>query len=467
MFPITADSIWAELAASEPMELDMFMLSDPVPITAACDFDVSMVSDPVPFGANSLTAFASVSTPASDVCMLSAVSDFLLPRLNEVNAEAAPSTHTTADPSHSPVTTCAPPAAACDGNFGIDPAALVFDRSAHQTAAIRTLQACLNHHDALREHHAKLEAEMAEVDRLLREADPPADDSDDEETENPVFPLQGLIQDFDDQDSPFYEDAQRRNRYLACFSGNPMSPEELKALTKAVEVDSARVAHAEGTVGKPQPATLLLKKLDWTLVANQVSESSPAPRTAEECRREWSRLPNGAVNRGVWETREIRQLVRLVEEYDGALVNWVRVAADLETNRVPLDCLRQWLIENPRPDLEWTPELDLRLQEAVVKYGQCWSHIARYVDEKATVDDCWERYVYVFQARRGCLEWSEEEDRQLRVGLEAFGGLWEEAGFSVQGRSVGECQERAEELGLETAPPKRNPRRKRLQRGAY
>lgn len=128
--------------------------------------------------------------------------------------------------------------------------------------------------------------------------------------------------------------------------------------------------------------------IDWSIVAEKVSDRSSIKRTPDECRIQWVGNLHPRVNHGIWTVDELEKLHHLTQNQqaqEGGKIDWVRVARDLgvchaiyrsshlfltslpsQTNRIPIDCMKQAIV---KPRHHWDALNDQRLMEAVQLFG--------------------------------------------------------------------------------------------------
>ncbi|KAJ7047601.1 hypothetical protein C8F04DRAFT_1059458 [Mycena alexandri] len=306
--------------------------------------------------------------------------------------------------------------------------------------ALRALQANQEHQYALAQHAEKLATELAELDKLISQADTEDGESDlecDFYIPNANPPV-GPIRNFTNPESPFYEDAMKRTRYLNFTARHTMAGKEVEALKGAVDAELRRVEQLEGA-SSTTTDTSMADKLDWTVIAEKVSDSSTTKRTAEECKIKWMDV-NGVINRAAWPAAELNALQKIVNKYRNQTpVNWVQVAQELGTNRLPLDCMRH---SQDRRGHVWTAELDQKVIDAVRQYGQCWSLVAKYVSPHLAPGQCSARYLRTLDPTLHRGAWSAEEDERLKAAVAGYGKSWSEVASVVPGRTNEQCRDR-------------------------
>ncbi|KAF7973216.1 hypothetical protein HWV62_15815 [Athelia sp. TMB] len=342
--------------------------------------------------------------------------------------------------------------------------------------AQKTLQANKVHQYALKVYTERLEAELRTIDKLLTTAD--VEDEDDEpeldaggyvtvpSSERAVFPI--FPNEFLSPDSPFYDDAQRRTRYVthtashpsmlaivlsAAFADYPVlevKPKELEVLAEAVRTENHRKRALEAQTGGLLTFATRDDKdffewntdgIDWGRVAEKVSTAANFPRTAQDCAILWLGDRHPKFTHTPWATPEISKLQALIKATPTGTINWAQIAKDLDTNRTPLDCMRHGLT---RKSHNWTSESDEALRNAVKVYGiDNWTLVARHVSEDAEPRQCRARYERSLDPsiKRG--SWSAEEDEKLRLAVKAYGTTsWADVAGVIPGRNNEQCRDR-------------------------
>ncbi|KAI6164961.1 hypothetical protein EDD17DRAFT_1802600 [Pisolithus thermaeus] len=120
-------------------------------------------------------------------------------------------------------------------------------------------------------------------------------------------------------DSPFRDDALRRNRYKSLTDSHPMKARELDALAEAVRTENYRkMAFDAQILGLPtfhdmserSPKSLECncEGLDWDRIAEKVSRVSMTTRTAKECEIRWLGDRHPDFNHDPWKEEEIARL---------------------------------------------------------------------------------------------------------------------------------------------------------------
>ncbi|RDB23237.1 snRNA-activating protein complex subunit 4 [Hypsizygus marmoreus] len=327
---------------------------------------------------------------------------------------------------------------------------------------LKTLEANKGHQYALTKRAEQLTKEIAELERLMSAST--ASDGEESDTEIHIpgakrvkapFPVSEFLR----KESPFFEDASRRMRYLNDITEHPMKNRELEALADAVRSENQRLQAYESQKHGQSGITIDIENntegLDWNVIAEKVSSVSTYKRTADQCRIKWLGDRHPKINHNDWDAAELENLQNLVttqlEQNDGT-VDWVLVAKSLGTNRNPLDCMRRGL---PRQRHTWNHISDKKLFDAVQLYGTGnWNLVARVVSEDATAGQCQGRYFRALDPslKRGA--WSDDEFARLKAAVSAHGNAWVDVASCIPGRTNEQCRERwMEYLKAGSAPP--------------
>ncbi|KAF7301475.1 Myb domain protein 4r1 [Mycena indigotica] len=304
--------------------------------------------------------------------------------------------------------------------------------------AVNALHANQRHQYNLAAQAKRLEDELAELDKLL----PQIDIQEDEENLDcdfyiadsapPTWPVKNFLH----PDSPFHDDAAKRTRYLNFTTRHPISSaKEVDALRTAVGVEWKRVERLGNSSG-----TSTVDSLNWAAIAEKVSDLSSTTRTAIECKIKWIGEFSPEVRREQWSSFEVAALEGILKKIPGnAKIDWVQVAKDLGTNRLPIDCLRQGL---QRPPFSWTDEMNQRMIDAVGRYGQCWALVAKHVSPAVMASQCSSHWYRALDPALHSGTWSPEEDKRLKAAVLGFGKSWVQVATAVPGRNNEQCRER-------------------------
>ncbi|KAG2152880.1 hypothetical protein DEU56DRAFT_520255 [Suillus clintonianus] len=327
------------------------------------------------------------------------------------------------------------------------------------TDAVReAVQANKDHQHALKVYTERLEAELQTVDKLLETADADLDGEPDINVGGCIHipgsvKASGLLTPSEllSEDSPFFEEAARRSRYLSLTEVHPMTKKDLETLKEAVRTENYRMHALDAQRrGNPvfaslsdQPSNYLeLNKegLDWDRIAEKVSSASMYTRTARECEIRWLGDQHPCFNHGPWTQDEITKLKGFVAEYGCEQVDWEALVDKLGTHRTPLDCM---IHGTTRKIHLWTPESDERMLEAVSTFGHDnWSVVACHVSEDATPSQCQNRYQRTLDPSLKHKAWSDEEDSLLRLAVQAHGTSWVDVATAIPGRHNDQCRDR-------------------------
>ncbi|EEB88933.1 hypothetical protein MPER_13035 [Moniliophthora perniciosa FA553] len=347
----------------------------------------------------------------------------------------------------------------------------------------QSLAANQTHQLALAKHAEKLTEELKEIDALLArfffvfirrfkaaEADQNEGDQLDHDIQipgsitakSPINPADLLK-----SESPFYEEAAKRQRYVNFINARPslhlsysggncsdklqiiVKAKELDALVEAVKDEFRRlkaIEHRERGLDIPsrdEPVDMNgdTKDIDWRIVAEKVSDVSSIKRTPEECRVKWLGHKQPRLNHSEWKTQELSRLHAIVKDRQSkGKVDWVEVAQALGTNRVPIDCMKNGL---QHPKHNWNDASDKKLLEAVQLYGlNNWGLCALYVSEHCSASQCQTHYNRVLDPKLTRVDWTPEEEVKLLAAVTTFGTSWVDVCAFVPGRSNDQCRER-------------------------
>jgi hypothetical protein len=151
-----------------------------------------------------------------------------------------------------------------------------------------------------------------------------------------------------------------------------------------------------------------------------------------QCRERWVRsldTANGKKRkpRLNWEPEEDAKLTEAVKKHGEDC--WVAVAA-MVPDRTNVQCHHRWTQTldpvNGNKATKWTPELDAKLTKAVKKHGKDWVAVAKLVPGR-TNQRCRKRWVQTLDpgnTKKGA--WTPEEDAKLMEGKET----WQKVGRS-------------------------------------
>ncbi|KIO29975.1 hypothetical protein M407DRAFT_20842 [Tulasnella calospora MUT 4182] len=185
-----------------------------------------------------------------------------------------------------------------------------------------------------------------------------------------------ILTELSNPDSPFYEDAMKRERYLEKIKPRPWTTADRQIL-KGVVISEQKRRYALGLKESGQVDVLDAVQahpdsfyesmdavdLDWDKVANKVAlllPSSTSSRSATDCKVQWLGSDHPKIKKGPWTAEELSDLRAAVhesiipteeQEDEGEIeettselaVDWIQVSEKLGGTRVAAECLRQWL----------------------------------------------------------------------------------------------------------------------------
>ncbi|KAL6613295.1 hypothetical protein U3516DRAFT_343925 [Neocallimastix sp. 'constans'] len=183
--------------------------------------------------------------------------------------------------------------------------------------------------------------------------------------------------------------------------------------------------------------------IDWKRVASVVEGRLPI-----ECQSYWLNNMRPSLNRNIWTETERNKLLNLIKKYSKR--NWIQIAKELNSNRVPFQCLQEYLryknklkqkkyitpkipyqLLRPykgkrviKPPVKWTPEEDEKLKVAVKLYGERWNKVCILIPGR-TDAQCRERYKNAIdpQVNRNKI-WSKEELLKLLELADMYAPNW-------------------------------------------
>eukprot|EP01089_Gocevia_fonbrunei_P019137 TRINITY_DN6675_c0_g2_i3.p1 TRINITY_DN6675_c0_g2~~TRINITY_DN6675_c0_g2_i3.p1 ORF type:complete len:317 (+),score=95.79 TRINITY_DN6675_c0_g2_i3:144-953(+) len=125
---------------------------------------------------------------------------------------------------------------------------------------------------------------------------------------------------------------------------------------------------------------------NWQQVANALEG-----RTGQQCLHRWQKTLNPNIHRGRWSADEDMKLTLAVKAYGSK--NWIKIQKHVP-GRTDVQCRERWVnILNPQLNNgPWTDEEDVRLKDAIEKFGiGKWSQIANALHPR-TDNQCWRRW---------------------------------------------------------------------------
>jgi hypothetical protein len=189
---------------------------------------------------------------------------------------------------------------------------------------------------------------------------------------------------------------------------------------------------------------------DWAAIAALVPG-----RSKKQCYNKWHQvlLPSSYQSNGLtgtWTEDEDIKLKDAVEKYGGK--NWGAIAA-LVPDRTESQCYSRWHTYHAALTIErsgkWTEDEDSKLEDAVHRYGvkKCWDEIAAMVPGRVA-GQCRYRWHHLFipsinRANERTGTWAKDEDIRLKDAVQTHGGKnWGAVSALVGGRSVKQCWNR-------------------------
>jgi hypothetical protein len=215
-------------------------------------------------------------------------------------------------------------------------------------------------------------------------------------------------------------------------------------VTPAASLRSAATSRAPIRNWKPEEDAKLTEAVEkhgkdcWVAVATLVPG-----RTNEQCRNRWVQTLDPANgNKGKWKPEEDAELTVAVHKHGKV---WVTVAA-MVSGRTNRQCRNRW-VHNLDPANgnkgKWKPEEDAQLTEAVEKHGKEWVTVAAMVSGR-TRYQCRQRWVGTLDPayEKNGVQWTPEEDAKLTEAVEKHGKKWPVVAVLVPGRTGEQCRSR-------------------------
>ncbi|OJA09929.1 hypothetical protein AZE42_04876 [Rhizopogon vesiculosus] len=318
------------------------------------------------------------------------------------------------------------------------------------------IRANKDHQHALKVYTERLEAELQTVDKLLETADVDLDDEPDIDVGGCVLvsgsaKASGLLMPSEllSEDSPFYEEAARRNRYLSLTEAHSMNKRDLETLREAVRTENYRM-HALDAQRRGNPVFASLSDqppdylefnkegIDWERIAEKVSSSSIYTRKPRECEIRWLGDQHPDFNHGPWTQDETTKLKELVAKHDNEQVDWeamadklgisvlikfpVQVACQVSEDATPSQCQNRYqrTLDPALKHKAWSDNEDSLLRLAVQAYGTSWVEVAAVVPGRHN-EQCRDRWNDVLNPAVAKGKWTEEEDRDLLAAVQQLG----------------------------------------------
>ncbi|XP_054795384.1 uncharacterized protein LOC129300810 isoform X2 [Prosopis cineraria] len=187
----------------------------------------------------------------------------------------------------------------------------------------------------------------------------------------------------------------------------------------------------------PENIRKFLPEFNW----DQLASKYVTGRTGAECEARWLNCEDPLINHSPWTCEEDKLLLHIIQEIGNR--DWFKIAALLNTNRTPFQCLARYQRSlNPAMlNSEWTEEEDAQLCYAVSIFGVSnWQSVASVL-ERRTGTQCSNRWKKsLCPDRKG--SFTAEEDERLTVAVHLFGRKWNQIAKFVPGRTQAQCRDR-------------------------
>jgi hypothetical protein len=144
-----------------------------------------------------------------------------------------------------------------------------------------------------------------------------------------------------------------------------------------------------------------------------------------------------------WTRKDKERLQHMVNAYEqeGTIVNWEDIGSQL--NFTPFQCfsmhyhIRDQVLNNA----VWTAAEEKQLLRLAEKYqGHYWSCIASELNTGRSAVACLQHYQQALNTDIVRVDWTEEEDLQLRQLVQIHGsGNWQAIASGLEGRSASQC----------------------------
>jgi hypothetical protein len=149
--------------------------------------------------------------------------------------------------------------------------------------------------------------------------------------------------------------------------------------------------------------------------------------------------------RRIWTLEEDVKLAEAVKKYGK---DWVAAAA-MVYDRTRHQCHQRWTrsldsANNGKKAGTWTPKEDEKLVEAVKKHGNDWVAVAAMVPSR-TSSQCYNRWTHALHPSNNGkkpLKWEPEEDVKLTQSVKMHGNDWVAVAQMVPGRARHQCYKR-------------------------
>ncbi|KAK4843550.1 hypothetical protein QYF36_009704 [Acer negundo] len=183
-----------------------------------------------------------------------------------------------------------------------------------------------------------------------------------------------------------------------------------------------------------------LPKVNWNQLASMYVEG----RSGAECEAQWLNFEDPLINQNPWTTEEEKSLLLIIQEK--GISDWNDIAVSLGTSRTPFQCLARYQrsLNACIMKREWTEDEDKQLRIAVEAFGESnWQAVASTLKGR-TGTQCsnrWLKTLHPMRQRVG--RWTPDEDKRLTVAATLFGPKnWKKIAQFVPGRTQVQCRER-------------------------
>lgn len=180
----------------------------------------------------------------------------------------------------------------------------------------------------------------------------------------------------------------------------------------------------------------LLRRFSWDAIAKAIGHSQA------DCFSHWMNHCDPLINHQSWTLEEDMHLFEIATRTHGR--QWVDVAMQLGTSRVPIQCLQRYLrhLELDYNFHAWSAEEDTILLEKVREHGKkAWHKVAKSLPGR-TGSQCRSRYFQALvqhQGKKG--RWSRWEACRLLLYLYFYGENWSVVSKKMMSRNTAQCRD--------------------------